>query len=428
MVLSEKQIKNILVLVDKAQEKFKLRNYKEALAFADKIKSYGSDPLIYFYTSGLLIDIGFYLSDENMIKDAVDSLKHGMSKLSRRNELAPSAFYNLGNGYSTLFSFKRQRNEYAALFKKTDLESAKKYYLKALLYDSFDSHLRSQISVNLGNCYDHLGRVFDALEWFDKAIKFNPNHGMAYGNKGMAFFYLAALDKKRWPIFLREAYSLINKALELGVNRETIPGFKTKLKNIEKYLDKDFLRDDSSKKIEINSKTKFQKYLIEFCLKNKLYLNICTFCQKCRHAIGDPALIENMLVSIQELDISNISKSRFYKQTSYINQIKQDYITARFLLVLSNYRGLNLKFVDRKVRLVDTLDYSCHNIRTELSKASFTLFYNILDKIAYFINDYIEIDNTQKNLNFGNVWYNLENNKKIQKQIQNTRKYSVNPW
>lgn len=425
-MLSKKQINDILILVNNAEEKFKSGDYEDALVIINKIKSFGSDELVVYFTSGLLIDIGKYLSDEIIVKDAVRSLKQGISKLSRRKEFAPLAFYNLGNGYSALFSFKFQRNKYADLFKKTDLESAKKYYIKALQDDSLDSHIRSQISVNLGNCFDHLGRVFDALEWYEEAIRFKSDHGMAYGNKGLAFYYLAALDKKCRPIFLREAYSLINKALKLGVNRKSIPGFITKLNNIEKYLAKGFLRDKSYRKIEIKAKTIFEKSLIEFCLKNKLYLNICTFCQKCGHAIGDPAFIESMLISLKEDGGSNIGKSRFNKLASYINQIKQDYITARFLLILSKYRKMNLKFVDKNVRLVDTLDYSSHNIRIELLKASFTLFYNILDKIAYFLSNYLHIEETQKKLDFGNVWYNFDANKKIHEQILNTKNFSLN--
>jgi len=121
-----------------------------------------------------------------------------------------------------------------------------------------------------------------------------------------------------------------------------------------------------------------------------------------------------------------IDKDSYLHFSTYLNQIKQDYITARFLLILSRYEGLNLNFVDKRVRIINTLDYSVHNIYTQLVKTSFKIFYDILDKIACFINDYLELGIHERHINFRRIWYSNWKTKMIRKKIEDTKNLSLN--
>ena len=167
----------------------------------------------------------------------------------------------------------------------------------------------------------------------------------------------------------------------------------------------------------IKARSKIESYLTEFCLKNGLYLNICNVCKKCDAAIGDTITIKEMTVSIDE-------KDKYLHLASYLNQIKQDYVTARFLLILSRYNGLNLNFVDKRVTIIDTLDNSIHNIYVHLIKESFKSFYNILDKIACFIQDYLGMP--KKRTYFAKIWYSNQENKIIYNKIEDTKNFSLN--
>jgi len=142
----------------------------------------------------------------------------------------------------------------------------------------------------------------------------------------------------------------------------------------------------------------------------------------------DTALIIKMTVPITAHDNNNWPKNdKYLRLSKYLNEIKQDYVTARFLLIISRFSDLDLKFVDKRVKIIDTLDYPVVNIRVGLLKVAFNGFYNILDKIAYFLTDYLVLDIRRHDIYFRSVWFKGNISEKlIRPKILSTNNLSLN--
>ena len=349
------------------------------------------------------------------------------SRIVQHREYAPIVYYTLANGYYEFFRIRRTKDPYYIYLKETELNHAKELYMKTLDYTNQNNIQISKTYVNLGNCYDHLGRVVDALECYEEALKLNPYNGMALGNKGMAMYHYGWLAGQHQATFLIEAYSYLSRAMKSEISQEAGNTFlKCRDKIRGRFSNKGVL--DNPPKYPgylINVDADFERFLIEFCMTNKLYLNICNFCQKCDAAIGDTAIIQKMRVQLNK-DQDFVKDNPYYHLAAYLNQIKQDYVTSRFLLIMSRYKGLDLSFVDKRVKIINTLDYSIHNVYVQLVKHSFKNFCDILDKIACCINNYLKLGISEKEVNFRRIWYHDPRTRKIHRGIINIKNLSLN--
>ncbi len=399
-------------------------NYENALKITNKLKNLGDHYYISFMASGLLINLGDAFGKE-VLDNGIRLLEKDCKEMMEKGMNPQDIYYNLANGYYGLFVSKSLENPVYSLFESTELDKAIKYYRKSLEYGS----PTPEIYVNLASGFDSAGRVIDSLDYYQKALNLNSNHAMALGNKGMALCNYAKVAGEHQRTFLLESYSLLSKALDLIEHPKAAESFLIYFEWIKGEFSnkKDLENPPKFPGYKIEAKSEFEEYLIKFCLENKLYLNICNFCQKCDACIGDTIRIMQMRIPITELQ-DDSQKDPFMRLSSYLNQIKQDYVTARFLLVLSRSEKLNLNFIDKRVKIVNTLDYNMYNVYIQLLKFAFKNFYDVLDKIAYFMNDYLKLGLREKQIDFRKVWYVKGNVKKgiIHENIKNSHNLSLN--
>ena len=164
----------------------------------------------------------------------------------------------------------------------------------------------------------------------------------------------------------------------------------------------------------------FEKFYIDFCSSNRLFLNLHIHVEGCEASILDPVFIR-IITTVHD-------NETFYWLAKYINQIKEDYIVARLLLAQSQYHREDFDRISRRTTFVNTLDYSDFNVYVGLLKSAFSEAYSIFDKIARFISQYLDLDcKEQKKLYFSDIWEvsDEKDNRVIRPEIVNSDNISL---
>ena len=76
--------------------------------------------------------------------------------------------------------------------------------------------------------------------------------------------------------------------------------------------------------------------------------------------------------------------------TGFFNQMKQEFVSARWEYYLG-LRAHSPHFSDRSVLLYNTLDYPAYGLAVERVKSAYKYAYSLFDKIAFFLNHYLEL-------------------------------------
>jgi hypothetical protein len=92
-----------------------------------------------------------------------------------------------------------------------------------------------------------------------------------------------------------------------------------------------------------------------------------------------------------------------YTFASFFGQMKQEYVSARWLL----YEGLTVKrphFSDRDVSLQASEPRPSLSLAIEKVKTAYRTSYSLFDKVAFFMNAYMELGIPEKRVSFRTLW------------------------
>lgn len=247
-----------------------------------------------------------------------------------------------------------------------------------------------QLCVNYANFFYENGRLVKAVEVlsiFDSERTFP----MGLAQLGFKLYELSRChyDSSHQRIILYKAFHYIKEADESNnpfLEKEEIQGLLNYYKNNiililgQKYIDKQFTINNflvTSDKMSADE-TKYW----EWVAKNKLSLNL----------LND--VFDSVEVGYDPIHLPSMAEKIDSKKIQYLfglfNQIKQEYVSARFLA----YEGFNIRephFSDKGVYLINTLDYPVYGLGIEKIKACYRAVYSIFDKIAFFLNEYFEL-------------------------------------
>ncbi len=401
--ISGDELAELNALVDK--------NPKKALAVLREYdEKYETDPNYQVNSGGFLIDIGEVLGQSNIVLGGIIRIEAVLDQIGCFH---PNMLYNVANGYSAMSNLMRRSKGQAYRLEPNDthLVRAKHYYRRAIEeIDQEDGDIRAQLWVNYGNCLSGLGRTVDAISAYDRALQLVPDYPMAKGNLAIEMHYFARIAHH--PIFLLDALEKLNQVLSAdnlgpyaGVGARK--AFKRKRDEIAAEISE--LSVDKRERVVERPKlpSGYMGEYLDFCAGHQLFLNFCLSCRRCDRYVKD-SLAFSLITDLDD-------RTTFTRLTRVVNEIKESYAFARLLLFQSLYPSLNIVPIDDLTTYVDNLDYAVYGTRVASLKLAFESAYNVLDKIAHFLNGYLALGvKSGPKLTFttnGRIWHEKDNDK-----------------
>jgi hypothetical protein len=151
----------------------------------------------------------------------------------------------------------------------------------------------------------------------------------------------------------------------------------------------------------------------QWCLVHYLYLNPSNDLGPYSVAAGDSMGLASHVVPLDAP----------YTFESFFDQMKQEYVSARWLL----YEGLTAKvphFSDRDVLLQVSEPRPSLCLSIEKAKTAYRISYSLFDKIGFFVNAYMKLGIPERQVSFRTLWRSDEK-KPIRKEFDLTGNWGV---
>lgn len=355
-----------------------------------------------------------YTDEENekklrlLLNDLAKITKNPLSSF----ELSYS-YYCIANTWSALRHIKHKEKSNIWEWHQNELEK-EIFFLRKSLYINNERdntfNLLSKCYTNLANAFSHIGRYIESVEHYMHAISLNENFSMAHGNKGIALFSYAKTlyDEGHQAILLWEASNSLYQSLgnDQDAYSDAQQNFEEHLNLINNVADIQYIQNNINLFDHSLGETSEEIEYRKWSLHNCLFLN----------PLNDLGPYQIAAADVTHLPGITYKTGEYPLYTSFFNQLKQEYIAARFFY----YEGITKKetsIADKNVLILDTLDQTHYSIGSENVKSSFRVAYSIFDKIAYFINHYYNLQTQHHKVNFKKIWHVDENPKRGLKPV-----------
>lgn len=278
------------------------------------------------------------------------------------------------------------------------------FYLRKAVDLIEENDIPREISIkvytNLGNLFDEVNRRNEGIECYKKALEIYPNFAMANGNLGMAIFLYSRIiyDNSHQVILDHEAYKYLKKSFQDKRNLFDYAekDFNNYCSQIERVYTKEFL-DNSLTFDDFPILDEEERKYRQWCAQNSLFLNPLNDILDNNVVWRDIMHLPNMIMNVKDEQ-----KMRFF---GLMNEIKQEYISSRYLFYECIQPRETEHFSDRENHLIDSFDFATYSIYNYKMRMTFRSLYSILDKVAFFLNEYFEIGIKEYDVNYKSIWY-----------------------
>ena len=364
---------------------------------------------------GCEIDRLIDANDYKGLKEFLEEVKVFASK-NNTPEYAP-VFYYMGTAYGALADQELCEGKEPSDDLVIDYYRWSMYYMrKAMqLLEDFDgdTSILLQIYTNYANSLDSCGRVFEALRMYRKAIELDPGFGMAVGNYGRALSFLASLvnDDGHCDSLHIYAYQAMKDAIDISdpnMHPGALSFFLRMLSEYEAKAGKEYFSGPVCFK-EYDMGLGDENDYRMWCLRNHLFLNPMNEVIELESAFAcDPITIVSYKEKISHTDSATGNAVEPPKYFAMLNQLKEEFVYARYLCYTGTNRTAGVHFADRKVKLSNGLDYSNYSIRLEQLKSAYRGLFSMFDKMAFFVNEFWHLGIKERDANAAAVFKNKQ--------------------
>lgn len=342
--------------------------------------------------AAIFIDAGFELEKSGTIRKGVEFLEGLLSnpeELKAKKFLAET-FYNLANGYSSIFQLREKRRSLVKPANDTDLRRAKKYFREAIRTLSTENKAKlTELNINYANCLSQFGRKIEAVAIYKEALEIEPFHPMALGNLGLELSYLGyvlpsfnedyfissgeylyhAVEVEQTSSQLHDSAKLAFEQ-RLGVVRKTIAGFGE-------------LKESS---ISFSSRLfrSLNRKFLNFCADKNLFLNAW---------VGDFEAVQAIIDSINfgPITMSVRDQKTVPEMLRILNDAKETYTTARYLFFCSQRKSRVVTDISKLTTYFQSEEQELNSLHMGLCKSAYLRAFDVLDKVARIVNVYFGI-------------------------------------
>lgn len=325
-------------------------------------------------------------------------------------EYAPLHYY-IGTSYSDLVSHDnaiKQNPDEVLRLKKLSLF----HYRKAAEYLQQDNVLNGEetpwrdalalnVFTNYANALFFCGRLVAACNYYRQALSLQPSFRMANGNMGATLQRYSSLLHDNGQANALNYYSLhhLQKAASESTSDPIQKEAQTYFAECLNRFDPDYVRllikEPPLKDFDLGDSE--EKSYRLWCMKQHLFLT----------PLNDLAVIHSAIAAdTLQLPpiVTPVTQNDIPVYFGIFNQIKQEYIYARYLLYGYQAKDGIVHYADKETYLVNLYDFPQYSIRIEEVKTAFRSLYSLFDKVAFFINEYWNLGIKPRDVSFTQIW------------------------
>ena len=369
----------------------------KAMAFADSlIVGPGQDSNVKHLRACTYVEAGTKIDRDGLIQKGI----HVWKQMDLYNS---ATIYNLASAELRLWQLAVKQSDLggAWLNQANHLYEARRLYECVAKDHTADVELRLKALTFSGNSYDIVGRYVEALDCYDRALIVDPSFGMALGNRGITLLRVAPLMGSHATHLLVQAAADLDAAIR-DRERVLLCGGQSALDTFERRRSLMTVSEGTLQPTRNSSLPLGDPYL-DWCLKYRLFLHSSANCISIKTEILDPISFGNITFP------KGSNLDRINDVVDAFNTVKQDYITARYLLWLASADGSPIRdharLVTRRTSFSDTYNYGRWGVRTGIAAQTLKGTFDLLDKIAAFIHLYFHTERQSRDVDFRSLPY-----------------------